>query len=312
MIDISLCKNDEQSASGPADNFGDNGMNTQDKRKEEKEQHETDSSDLFFLEWKPIGRAFADRFVMYLIEVDRTINLSTRGIASAIPMVDLAKALAAEDQGILNETENNAKAESRTRIQRFEENAKFAKEQIEKGFPILYGLAIVGLWGALEAFVEDLSVDWIKRHPVVLQNDAIARIKVPLAEFDSLNSEERRVFLVREIASINKKSGISGFEDLLGLLGISGSVDRELRRIIFEMHQTRNLIVHRASIADRKFVESCPWLKYKTGDTISITGRQYSMFRDAAIAYVTNVALRLPKSTPTPKTELGETGPKMT
>lgn len=52
--------------------------------------------------------------------------------------------------------------------------------------------------------------------------------------------------------------GVARFETLLALVELSGAIDEEHRKGLFELQQVRNVIVHRAGIVDRRLREQCP------------------------------------------------------
>jgi hypothetical protein len=60
----------------------------------------------------------------------------------------------------------------------------------------------------------------------------------------------------------------------------------------YELQQLRHTIVHRASFADRKLVEACPWLGLIPGERIFISHEQYRRLVVAVDKYVTVVIQR--------------------
>jgi hypothetical protein len=255
--------------------------------------NEPDASETHVLSWEPYGDPPLDRFMGYLVNMSRVMDISIRGIGMSIPMVNLAKAVDNVKAVSRDERFPHDLAKSEKRIRRIEQDAEFARDQVAKDFPLLNGLALVGTWGALEAFIEDLAAGWIGRYPEILEEDSFARIKIPFVRFNALDDDERRTFLVREISGANRQSGISGFEDLLGKIGLGGKVEDEIRKDIFEMHQIRNLIVHRASVADRKFVEDCPWLNCRIGEDIAVTSARLRDFQVSVIRYLRIIQERM-------------------
>ncbi len=53
------------------------------------------------------------------------------------------------------------------------------------------------------------------------------------------------------------------------------------------------MIVHRNSIADRRLVKSCPWLKLNIGDKVVITNPQLDRYGHALREYVLVLLRRL-------------------
>ena len=59
-----------------------------------------------------------------------------------------------------------------------------------------------------------------------------------------------------------------------------------------ELSAVRNVIAHRLGIADRRFLEACPWFNVELGDEVVVDGSKYSQYRAAVNAYAINVIER--------------------
>jgi len=103
-------------------------------------------------------------------------------------------------------------------------------------------------------------------------------------------------FLLAELGrNLGRQNGVNAFEGLLKHFDLSGEVDDQDRKLIWQTHHLRNILVHRASRADRRFVEACPWLKLNVNDYVSIS---HEMLRDCGSAicrYVLTITHRLGK-----------------
>jgi hypothetical protein len=86
--------------------------------------------------------------------------------------------------------------------------------------------------------------------------------------------------------------GITQPHSLLKVVGLAGRVEDGIRRDIYELQQLRHTIVHRASLADRKLIEACPWLKLMPGERIMISHEHYRRLVVAVNKYVTVVIER--------------------
>ena len=74
--------------------------------------------------------------------------------------------------------------------------------------------------------------------------------------------------------------------------GLSGPVDDNVRRDLFELNQIRNAWVHRSGFADRRLVESCPWLNLKVGDAIRIDHKTTERYYNSVMAYALELIVR--------------------
>ena len=88
---------------------------------------------------------------------------------------------------------------------------------------------------------------------------------------------------------------MDGSEYLLGLLGLSGPVEENLKKTIWEMNHIRNVLVHRASCADVRLVEACPWLGLKVGEPVIVKHEALERYGSALVEYTMQIARRLGK-----------------
>jgi hypothetical protein len=114
------------------------------------------------------------------------------------------------------------------------------------------------------------------------RTENVARIRVPVGEYERLDGEDRVRYLlgmIERVLGAGLKPGIGRFECLLKPLGIAPADDDEIRRDLYELAAIRNAIVHRAKLADSRLLSLCPWLPYKDGDALNVS-RDQSRPRD--------------------------------
>lgn len=227
----------------------------------------------------------------YITEADRLLTLCMAGFGTLSQMAPLAEAL--EDlEGLSGDSESR---EGRD-MEDIHQRAAFAQAEIDRGFPLLHAHTLVGAWGALESTILDFMVAWLLVNPAVLQRPDFKKVKIPLADFEALDREERMRYVVDTVerdAGTQFKAGVTRFEGLLALIGLSGPVDDDTRKHLHEAFQLRNVIVHRAAIADRRFVEACPQLGYKVGEKVVISHEAWLKYRNAIYRYATAVIRRV-------------------
>src|ERR1700722_7269843 len=226
-----------------------------------------------------------DRFLNFIKEADRVLQLSVKGIYQISKQMPLLEAL-----------DNLARFRAERKLAPFEprdfnsakEEAEFARLEIERDFPLLHAHSLVSVWSAIEALFEDVLVAHIIHKPDILKEDVFQKIRILLAAYEQLNQEDKARFLVYELQrSLNSEQrlGVDCFEALLKVVGLSGSVEEKIRRDIYELQQIRHTIVHRASLADRKLITACPWLKIKSGERIMISKEHYRCLSSAVSEY---------------------------
>jgi hypothetical protein len=174
--------------------------------------------------------------------------------------------------------------------------AAFAENELKNGFPFLNAQALVGIWGALEAAVEDMLVGILMNEPKSMEKDEFTKIRVPLPKFEVLDKEDRMRFLLSEAQraqAVGSVQGVDTFEKALQLFDLAGAVDGETKKMMWEMNHLRNVFVHRDSIADLHLVQACPWLNLSTGDRVLINEEKYGFFSDAVYEYLKTLTRRL-------------------
>ena len=102
-----------------------------------------------------------------------------------------------------------------------------------------------------------------------------------------------RYLLVEFERAMRRLFGVDRVEQLLQPFGLMGSVEADVKRDIREMHFVRNVIVHRASTADRRIVEGCPWMKLTIGQRIVLGTDMYIRDDKAISGYCTEIVHRI-------------------
>jgi hypothetical protein len=218
-------------------------------------------------------------------ELDRILHLSIEGFDKITKMPILTKALYNLDEATKTPTDPKTKKT----IEQTDAMAKFAEAEMKNDFPSLHAHTVVSLWGSLDALVFDLATLRLIHHPETLKDEKLGKLKIPLADYETLTKEERMEFLVRELArSVNAdfKTGLGKFEVILDAIGLGGAVSPELKKTLLELSQVRNVIVHRAGVADSRFAKTCPWFGVKSGEKVRIDHKTYKKYSDASHEYI--------------------------
>jgi hypothetical protein len=212
------------------------------------------------------------RFIEYMLQAIGFVNMTQRGAGVLVKLPRTIDSLMTsfDFNFFFPEEEKSTREEQ---INEMKWMARLAESEIEDDFPLLHSHTLLGAWGALEGMIEDLAILRIQYCPSILEEPKLAKVKIPLVDFQKMTDHERLRFLVTELQrdlGLDLKSGATKFEPLLALVGLGGSIDRRVRDALFECQNLRNLFAHRAGIADRRFVASCPHLHYSVGDAVKI------------------------------------------
>ena len=113
-----------------------------------------------------------------------------------------------------------------------------------------------------------------------------------LTEYESFQGEDRMRYLVgileRELAA-SLRPGVGRFECLLSPFGIRPHVETDDRRALNELAAVRNVIVHRAAIADARLIELCPWLGLEIGDEVTVGREAFIRYMSSASSFAASI-----------------------
>jgi len=173
-------------------------------------------------------------------------------------------------------------------VTRAQEAEDLAASEVAADMPLIHSSASVLIWGALEAAFRDFLVRWLVTYPSARLVPDFNNIRVRLTEYERFSGEDKMRYLVgileRELA-VALKPGVGRFECLLKPFGIHPNVTAEQRRDISELAAVRNVIVHRAGIADARFLELCPWLNQKIGGPVVVGREAFLRYVEATSNY---------------------------
>ncbi len=233
------------------------------------------------------------RFLVTWEEDFRLLHLGMRGIGVLVGIPGIFEVLIDIDEA---KDGGDEKEKLKRDLVKARKEAELAEQECAKGFPLLHEHTLVATWGAFEAAIEDMLVKILLNEPKLLKNQAFGKVRIPLADFQSSDKEGRIRYLLAEITrnqGPGRKQGVDAFESLLDFLALSGVVEDELKKTIWEMHNIRNVIVHRASCADTRLVEACPWLNLKIGERVIVSHDTLGRYGAALCQYALNIAHRL-------------------
>jgi len=216
------------------------------------------------------------------------INVAQRGLQMTQGAPNAVKVLAK----VKNEEDTE---KHKLSLQKVERIADIAKKEIDSGFPFLYSQSSIMLYSYLEGAIKRFVIIYFKKNDLEKIKE-VANIKIAFSEFVNLDDNEKfeHLFILYEkLLTVGMQYGVTRFENLLGPINFSGYVDKDLAKIIFELSQIRNVILHRGGKADKQFIACCPWLNYAVGDRIIVTDKKYDEYYVGVCKYVTELAIRL-------------------
>ncbi|RIS36992.1 hypothetical protein D2E60_23995 [Mycobacteroides abscessus] len=150
---------------------------------------------------------------------------------------------------------------------------------------------LTAVWGGLESFVEDFCHAALVMDRTLLQSGNLTKVK--LAPEVLLLSESEQVEIILSQAfnnvSADLQPGVGKFIAQLECIDLDGAVKAQttevLRNRILYAQQFRNLIVHRGSVVDKRFVKRCGSLSYIVGDKVQVSTQLLREWFSGVVAY---------------------------
>lgn len=176
------------------------------------------------------------------------------------------------------------------------EEAKLAQQEVDEHFPILHAQASIAIWAGLKTAIRLFLVKWLQHCKTAIDADMVQKLRVRIGEYERLEGEDRFFYILDRLEqelSTPLRSGVKRFEAILEPFGLSGPVDKDVQRDIFELKQLRNNLVHCSGIADRRLINACPWLGLTSGDRVKISRAAYVKYFASVMAYATVLMLRV-------------------
>jgi hypothetical protein len=221
--------------------------------------------------------------------LDQLLHLSINGISVLQEMPRIVEAIADIE---------DTKEESPTqqRIEQAHRQADLARREVKEGFPLLHANHALALWSCLEAAVRLFVVRWLQNQKGALEVDAIHKLRVRIGEYESLKGDDRLFYILDRLeqeSSAPVRCGITRFEKILEPFGLSGPVDEDVQRNLFELNQVRNCLMHRGGKADHRLIEACPWLTLTSGQPVIIDHHATTRYVNSVMSYATGLIARI-------------------
>jgi hypothetical protein len=227
-------------------------------------------------------------FIGQAEKLDQLLHLSMGGISLLCGMPKVVQVLA--------KVENDFSEEAHQRLKSANKEAELARRELNDGFPLLHAQTTIALWSALEAAIRLFLIRWLQNYKKAMEIEEIQKLRVRIGEYERLEGEDRFSYILdrleQELAA-PLKAGSTRFELLLNPFGLSGPVDKDVHRNLFELNQIRNVLVHRSGFADRRLVDSCPWLKLRVGDQVKVNHEMTDLYFQSVMKYALDLIVRI-------------------
>jgi hypothetical protein len=235
-------------------------------------------------------------WITYIEEIGDTTEFNERVTKFIYKFPDFGDFFIEKIIGELSETDEHVKMQTDFIKKTSHELAKKAEFHMKNKFHHNYSFGVVMLWSALESLVMEILEELLKQDKALYSANEIHNTKILLGEFVKLTEEERARFILKRLEEDHcRGTGIDRYIKLLGIFKIKISIGIRAKNQLFELHNIRNVIVHKRGIADQRLVESCPGKKFKKGKQIKISSADFHKYTKAVLQFATSLLNNLAK-----------------
>lgn len=161
----------------------------------------------------------------------------------------------------------------------------FAEKEAKTGFNTLFSHTAVGTWGAIETSLENTLLNHLRRVP---NAEALIRSNAP--------EVKDKLFRRAAVGGGSEETLLKGWEGvlrdiptvmarqlhMLTAFGLRVSLESDNERVLSELAELRNVILHRGGVVDQRFKNKCPWRGDTVGDRVYVTYETMRRYFEAA------------------------------
>lgn len=239
-------------------------------------------SHLLAVDW---FRKTCDMCVDYVEANITLVNLAKSGIGMTLGRADFLKALDG-----YHEVYNPEKRVQQKELEAAHVQAALAQSEIDSDFRLLHAHSLVGIWGAVDAWVDDVVAGWLLNRPDCFElGDRKVKVSCSTVLSDPLTRTRFVAAALRDSLGYSLRLGVTPMEEFFASVGLSGFVPSEIGDAVFEAQQIRNVYAHNGGRADERLLERCPRLGLSRGVPVPVTSDMYYGYAAAFIRYVSVV-----------------------
>lgn len=167
-----------------------------------------------------------------------------------------------------------------------------SQREVEQDFPLLNGYSLMMLWGALEAWADDLAVTVLTRW-----EDHAKRLshRVKLTGQELLEPDACRrlsAYLDAYRRSVGQNGGRPRLEATLELVRMKPGLHDSVVGQIDCSYMIRNLYAHNAGRADHAFAEFMPEIGVGVGDRVPVSTSDFDRYFEAVAQFALDARQR--------------------
>ena len=160
---------------------------------------------------------------------------------------------------------------------------------------------LVFLWSEIELFIQTFLQRWLQVEENVFEAEIFSKIRIDktIQEFEELDDESKAEYYVNLLRTKISYAGLADFMfkafHELGLGTNDTRTEKEIEKVLRQLQETRNIIIHCDKRIDEKFLRKCPWLNqsHKEGENLDLSHDDKNDFWLAAIKLFREVQIRL-------------------
>jgi hypothetical protein len=170
-------------------------------------------------------------------------------------------------------------------IKQSREQSPFAAEEMSTGFKTICGHSAIAIWAGIETAIEQMLVNHIQKLPDIKELMALVAPALKLEKVQTTTEADARRSVRKWEAALDDPDALVRAIKMLGAVGLEIELPEKDHRLLVEISEVRNVLLHRGGVIDRGFIAKCPWLGVKTGDELVIDEARLEEFTDAAQAF---------------------------
>lgn len=237
------------------------------------------------------GDEWYERFREYINDAMALYSLTREGAARIRSMPDVIDLL---EQAVQPINDPNKLELDRQRRDALQQAAEQAVKAQATDFALLHAHSLMGLWGALEAAIEDLVCTRLMENPELLTGAVFSRLKLPVSALAMSDWDRARtiVYALQKDLATEASIGAGQFDKLLRAVDIDGGHSARVRRNFVLAQQYRHLVAHRGGRADQKFMKACPQVNVALGERVHLSSSDFNEIVIAIGIYTVTVMNR--------------------
>jgi hypothetical protein len=188
-------------------------------------------------------------------------------------------------QNMLQESNVEIEGNIRRLINQSQSYAEFAETEVSDGMQRTSSHHAVAVWAAIETTIEHTLVNHVCQVPNAIDLILSHAPSLKPRNLRTARSDGAKLVIRAWESQLPQQETMERLLEMLRVFGLNITLEGSNSRILSEMAGLRDVILHNAGIADRKFLDRCPWRLDRVGGRVTVNRGTMSLYVDAAIDF---------------------------